>query len=68
MLSRIRRTLESVERAVGLDEMPHLKKLRGAGSYYRIRIGDYRMGLIIEGDQVTLVRCLHRREIYRYFP
>lgn len=67
-LSRIRRTIDSVERAMSLDEVPQLKKLRGAGSYYRIRVGDHRMGLIIESDLVTFVRCLHRRDIYRYFP
>lgn len=36
--------------------------------YYRIRVGDYRLGLALEGDTVILVRFLHRKEIYRYFP
>ncbi|NPA92437.1 MAG: type II toxin-antitoxin system RelE/ParE family toxin, partial [Chloroflexi bacterium] len=37
-------------------------------SFYRIRLGDYRLGLEIEGDTVVFVRFLHRRDIYRYFP
>ncbi|MBP1468695.1 type II toxin-antitoxin system RelE/ParE family toxin [Candidatus Chloroploca sp. M-50] len=36
--------------------------------YYRIRIGDYRLGLFVEDDTITVVRFLHRRDIYRYFP
>jgi mRNA interferase RelE/StbE len=35
---------------------------------FRLRVGSYRLGLFVEGDQVELVRCLHRREIYRFFP
>ena len=45
-----------------------LKKLSGGGDYYRIRVGDYRTGIALEGETVAFVRCLHRKEIYRYFP
>jgi mRNA interferase RelE/StbE len=31
-------------------------------------VGDYRIGISVEGDEVEFVRCLHRRDIYRYFP
>jgi mRNA interferase RelE/StbE len=53
-----------------LPEVPNLKKLQGGGAYYRARIGDYRVGLAIEGEdeEVVFVRALHRREVYRYFP
>ncbi len=51
-----------------MDEIRNLKKLRAEGNYYRIRLGDYRIGLTIEGDTVCFVRILHRSEIYRYFP
>jgi mRNA interferase RelE/StbE len=36
--------------------------------YYRIRLGDYRVGLKIENNTVCFVRFLHRKDIYRYFP
>lgn len=66
--ARVKQVIEAIERAAGLAEIPQLRKLQGVGAYYRIRIGDYRLGLVVEGDQVTLVRVLHRREIYRSFP
>ena len=61
-------TDELVEQAQHLGQVANLKKLRGGGNYYRIRVGDYRIGLIVEGDAVTFVRFLHRKDIYRYFP
>lgn len=67
LLERIKEVVQSVERAESLEEIPHLKKLQG-GSYFRIRVGDYRLGLAVQGGEVTFVRALHRKEVYRYFP
>ena len=68
LLGRIRALVENVEKADGLAAITGLKKLRGGGAYYRVRLGDYRVGLAVEEDVVAFVRVLHRREIYRYFP
>jgi len=65
---RVRETIELVERAQELQEVRDIKKLRGSDRYYRIRVGDYRIGLLVEGDTVVFVRFLHRKDIYRYFP
>jgi mRNA interferase RelE/StbE len=67
LLGRIKQVVESVERAESLEDIPHLKKLRG-GNYFRIRLGDYRLGLVMERDEVAFVRALHRKDVYRYFP
>ena len=42
--------------------------MSGTTNFYRIRIGDYRIGVAVEGDTVEFVRCLARRDLYRYFP
>jgi mRNA interferase RelE/StbE len=68
LLTRVRELIELVEQASHLGHIANLKKLRGGGNYYRIRVGDYRMGLTVEGDAATFVRFLHRKDIYRYFP
>ena len=65
---RVKEMLEQVERAQALQEMENVKKLRGGERYYRIRIGDYRLGLVLEGDTVIFVRFLHRKDVYKYFP
>jgi mRNA interferase RelE/StbE len=68
MLRRIRAAIEEVESASDLDQLSSLKKLRGGEEYYRLRVGEYRIGIAMDGDTVVFVRCLHRRDIYRYFP
>jgi mRNA interferase RelE/StbE len=50
------------------QELRDLKKMSGTGNFYRIRVGDYRLGAVVEGDQVEFVRCLPRRDLYRFFP
>lgn len=45
--NRIRETIEQVERAPTLQELENVKKLRDAERYYRIRIGEYRLGLVL---------------------
>ena len=49
-------------------EIKNLKKLKGYIHYYRIRIGDYRIGLRINNDELSFERILHRKEIYKIFP
>lgn len=66
--TRVKEVIETVEKASTLQEITNLKQLKGATGYYRIRLGDYRIGLRVEGETITLVRFLHRKEAYRYFP
>ena len=68
LLRRVRETIESVEHAQSFNDLPNLKKLKSTGNYYRLRIGDYRIGLAVEGDGLVFVRLLNRKDIYRYFP
>ena len=51
-----------------VEQIPNLKKLRGNDNAYRIRIGDYRLGLFITAATIAFARVKHRREIYRVFP
>ena len=65
---RIKRVIEQVEAARTFQEIPNLKRLEATGKYYRIRVGNHRVGFVFEDGAVTFVRCLDRKEIYRYFP
>lgn len=65
---RVQEVIEAFEQAHSLQEIENVKKLKGNDRYYRVRIGDYRIGLAVEKDVVTFVRLLHRKDVYRYFP
>ena len=61
--------IERVEAAQSLRAIPDVKKLlQATGNYYRIKLGDHRIGIIASKDEITFVRCLNRKDIYRYFP
>jgi len=68
VLSRAKEVIEAIERADSVAELSNLKKLKGGGSYFRLRVGDYRIGVVIENETVIFVRFLNRKDIYRHFP
>jgi mRNA interferase RelE/StbE len=49
-----------------LSEIRSIKHLSSV--YYRIRIGDYRLGFRLEEDTIILQRILHRKDIYKLYP
>lgn len=65
---QIRELIEKVESSANITELDNMKKLSGSDAYYRIRLGEYRIGLKIENNTVHFIRFLHRKDIYRYFP
>ena len=51
-----------------IKAIKNIKKLKGHHDFYRIRIGDYRIGLESKNKTIELIRFLHRKDIYKYFP
>ena len=66
--SSVIKTIELVESAKNLSEIPNLKKLKGHKSAFRIKVGDYRIGIFVEGKTVEMARVVHRKDIYKVFP
>jgi|GEM_PF-4366553 len=50
--------------------LPSLKKLGGHTDKFRLRFGEYRVGLTIDkrNRQVVIERCAPRKDIYRTWP
>jgi len=60
--------IDVLKKCVTPGEIVGLKKLKGFKLEYRLRLGDYRIGLKIKGEDIILIRFLHRKELYKYFP
>jgi mRNA interferase RelE/StbE len=60
--------IKEVQEASLLYEIKNLKKLKGHSTAYRIRSGNYRIGLFIENNVVEFNRLAHRKDIYKIFP
>jgi mRNA interferase RelE/StbE len=51
-----------------IRELSDVKSMKGFSNRYRIRIGNYRIGIEMQDDFIEIVRVLHRRKFYRHFP
>jgi len=60
--------IQQTQQANSLTNISKLKKLKGYKNTYRIRLGDYRIGIYIQKDTVIFAAFDHRSDIYKYFP
>ncbi len=51
-----------------LSEPGNIEKLRGYKFYYKVRFGEYRLGIRQNNEGIVLERVLHRKDIYKVFP
>jgi mRNA interferase RelE/StbE len=62
------KAINNVEDSASPAGIRGLKKLSGCKNAFRIKIGDYRIGVFIEKDIVEFARVVHRKDIYKVFP
>ena len=69
ILQRLKRIITHLELSPSLSQEPNVKKLSGYSHYFRIRIGDYRVGLeLINKTTIRFIIIAHRKDIYKIFP
>ncbi len=59
---------QTIPNCQNITDFKNIKKIRGHKNAYRIRVGDYRIGIFIDNETIMFSRILHRKDIYRYFP
>lgn len=64
-LSQVFTTLEETD---DLFKISSVKKLSGHPDAYRVRIGDYRLGIYYSDNEITIARFVKRNDIYKLFP
>lgn len=64
----IEEIINESERAQNTSQIKNIKKLKGFKNAYRIRVGEYRIGILVEKSTIIFVRFMHRKEVYKYFP
>ena len=62
------KVIEKIKEAGSLGELKGVRKIEGYQKYYRIEVGEYRLGIKVTKNTVELIRFLHRKDIYRRFP
>jgi len=66
--AEIKSVIEKMIQANSISEIKNVKKLKGHKNIFRIRIGDYRIGILITEKLVVFANFDHRSDIYKYFP
>ena len=66
---RVNQKIAEIEAAVAISRVRGVEKVQSSsGNDYRIRIGEYRLGVTVEGNVAVLVAFGPRDDIYRRFP
>ena len=66
---RIEKIIIDFENAKSLTDIQNVIKLSGYKHYYRIRIGEYRLGFEkIAENTLRFIIVAHRKDIYKLFP
>ncbi len=67
---KIKQVILQIEGAKSIKQIDKIKTLRGFDNYFRVRIGDYRLGLYLDPktSHLWIERFLHRKDIYKKFP
>jgi mRNA interferase RelE/StbE len=68
VLKKVEEIIIQIENTEKFSDISQVKKLKGDTNYYRIRLGNYRIGIKFDDNIIYFIRILHRKEIYRYFP
>ena len=67
--SQIRVVIDDLREAENIMSIANIKKLSGYKNFYRIRVGNYRIGFELNSpDEIILIRFLHRKDIYQKWP
>jgi mRNA interferase RelE/StbE len=68
LLGKLKQIILTCKQAESFVELNNLKKMQGYDNFYRIRLGDYRVGIEFFENEIIFVRFLHRKDIYKFFP
>lgn len=60
--------IQSVKDIQNFEELAGVKKLTGFEDAFRIRSGNYRIGIFVNGNVIQFARVAHRKDIYKIFP
>tara|TARA_R110000868_G_scaffold156716_1_gene383783 strand:- start:337 stop:603 length:267 start_codon:yes stop_codon:yes gene_type:complete len=60
--------IQNIQKSNSLDDISNIKKLVGFSNAYRIRSGNIRLGVFVDGDTIEFARVAHRKNIYKIFP
>ncbi|MDY0781317.1 type II toxin-antitoxin system RelE family toxin [Tenacibaculum sp. IB213877] len=68
LLTSLKELFLKLEETEDLFKISGVKKLSGHPDAYRIRVGNYRLGIYYSNNEITIARFVKRNDIYKLFP
>ena len=68
VLEKVKQTILQAEAATDIQHIPNIKKMEGFRYFYRIRIGDHRIGIELRKNTLWFITVANRKDIYKNFP
>jgi mRNA interferase RelE/StbE len=66
---RVKTILFELKKSEDISRIKKVVKLKGHPLAYRIRIGNYRMGFLLQDENTIMIsRFVKRNDIYKLFP
>ena len=65
---QVNELIRELENCSSIAGIRNIKKMKAKGSYYRIRVGNFRLGCRHDPGTLVLLRFMDRKDIYSYFP
>jgi mRNA interferase RelE/StbE len=64
----IEKLIMDIKKIEKFNDLNNIKKIKGTRNAFRIRIGDFRIGIFYENNEIIFSRVMHRKDIYNFFP
>jgi mRNA interferase RelE/StbE len=58
---------EELPSAKSIGDLHKFEKMKGYANCYKARFGPYRIGIILDGNNIELKRVMDRKNIYKFF-
>lgn len=68
LLGKIENIIIQLESAQSLDKVSNVKKLTGFKNYFRVQIGNHRLGFELKKSTILIIIIADRKDIYKRFP
>lgn len=65
---KMKEVIENFSRAKSIAQINNMVKLKNTTNCYRVRLGDYRAGIVVEGEKAIFAAFGHRKDFYQGFP
>ena len=64
----VAQSIRAVQSAQSFTDILHFKQLKGHKGYYRLRVGEYRIGLRWDGEKFFAEHIDTRGDFYKKYP